>query len=468
MRRTIIIVVVLIALGVAGYYGFQRYSEQQAALALANLQTETIGRGPLVATVGATGTVRANQSAVLTWQTSGTVDQINIEIGDQVAAGDILMTLRQTSLAQNIILAQADLVNAQQTLEDLQQPATELALANARKAITDAEKAVDEATRRLNGLNSPAPQADIDQARSNLALAKDALERAQADFDPYANKPEDDLVRANFQSRLAQAQKNYDAAVRKLNSLLGTASTLDLSIAESNLEVALARLADAQETYEELQAGADANDILAAEARIAAAQATLNQAHIEALFPATVTDILVKPGDQVSPGKVAVQLADLSRLLVDVQVSEVDINRIIIGQSVVLSFDAILAQEYEGVIAQVAPVGEITQGVVNFKVTVELLEFDEQVKPGMTAAVNIVVSELEDVLLVPNRAVRFLEGKRVVYVLENGELIPVAIVLGSSSELYSEVSEGELKPGDQAVLNPPTVFETGGPPSFVR
>ena len=85
----------------------------------------------------------------------------------------------------------------------------------------------------------------------------------------------------------------------------------------------------------------------------------------------------------------------------------------------------------------------------------------------MTAAVNIVVSQLEDVLLVPNRAVRALEGVRVVYILKDGVLYPVEITLGASSETMSEVIAGELKAGDQIVLNPPTVFEQNGPPPFV-
>ncbi len=57
------------------------------------------------------------------------------------------------------------------------------------------------------------------------------------------------------------------------------------------------------------------------------------------------------------------------------------------------------------------------QGVVNFMVTVRITDADELVKPGMTAAVNIMVEKLTDVILVPNRAVRLVDGKRVVYVL---------------------------------------------------
>ncbi len=90
----------------------------------------------------------------------------------------------------------------------------------------------------------------------------------------------------------------------------------------------------------------------------------------------------------------------------DVQVSEVDINSVKVGQPVTLSFDAIVGKEYSGEVVEVAQAGASSQGVVSFTVTVELTDADESVKPGMTAAVNIVVQEIKDAILVPNRAVR--------------------------------------------------------------
>ena len=78
------------------------------------------------------------------------------------------------------------------------------------------------------------------------------------------------------------------------------------------------------------------------------------------------------------------------------------------------------------------------------------------VKPGMTAAVNIVVDQITDALLVPNRAVRVVDGQRVVYILSNNQLKAVNVTLGASSDTESQVTEGDLQVGDQVVLNPPT------------
>ena len=81
----------------------------------------------------------------------------------------------------------------------------------------------------------------------------------------------------------------------------------------------------------------------------------------------------------------------------------------------------------------------------------------------MTAGVNIVVQELQDVLLVPNRAVRLVEGERVVYILENGQPVKKEIRLGSSSDTMSIVASGDVIEGNQIILNPPVEFGPGGP-----
>jgi HlyD family secretion protein len=512
MKRALIFIVVVVVIA-GGIYGWRQYSTQIAQEEmLTSLQREAASRGPLVSTIGATGTVRSNQTAILNWQTSGTVERVLVEVGDQVVSGQELALLTQTSLPQNVILAQADLVNAQNNLEDLmnlglQQAMALQAVENAQQAledllnpelqqalelqaIADAEQAVDLAETRLRNLQSTASQADIDAAEAQVVITRDELDKAQDKYAPYADKPEDNLVRANFQSQLAAAQQQYDYAVRNYNGLLAKASETDLAIAEANLATAKAQLIDAERTYERIKDGPnpadvalleaqltdaqrewerikdgpDPDDIAVAEARIAAAQATLDQIHITAPFDGVLTVRENRIGDQVSPGMTAFRLDDLSKLLVDLEVSEVDINQIRIGQEVVLTFDAILGKEYHGDVIEVGLVGSDISGIVNFIVTLELLDGDENVRPGMTSAVNIVVDQIENVILVPNRAVRVVDNQRVVYVLlENGELEAIEITLGASSDTHSEVLDGELEEGDLIVLNPPaTVFGPGG------
>ena len=512
MKKWIIAIIVIAAL-VGGFLGLQRYNAQKAQEEmLASLQVLEIQRDTLVSTIGATGTVRSNQDAILTWQTSGSVEKVNVQIGQEVSVDQELAVLEQTSLPQTVILAQADLVNAQKTLDDLlhsqlQQAQAlqaietaeqsledllnpELQQALALQAIADAEQAVDYYETRLRNLKSTASEADIDAAEAQVVLLEDALNKAKDKFQPYESKPEDNLTRANLQSKLAEAQQQYDLAVRNLNALKSTGSDTDISVAEANLFTAKAQLVDAERQYERvkdgpnptdvalleaqledakrewerLKDGPDPDDILVAEARVAAAQATLDHIRITAPFDGVVTLVDIKPGDQVSPGTTAFRLDDYSRLLVDLEVSEVDINQIREGQEVVLTFDAILAKEYKGQVIEVALVGQNIQEIVSYTVIVEILNADGDVRPGMTSAVNIDINQLDDTLLVPNRAVRVVNGERVVYLLElDGTLNKVLITLGASSDTYSEVIDGDIQAGDQIVLNPPsTAFQEGG------
>ncbi len=507
MKKAAIIIGILVVLAGAVFVVGRLQNAKSQEKLIAELQTQEAKTGTLVSTTGATGIVRSNQSARLGWQTSGTVEKVNFRIGDKVKKGDVLASLAMTSLPQNVILAQADLVSAQKALDDLlnsnlQRAQAEQAVENAQqalddylnsnlqqaqalKAIADAEKSVEFYETRLRNVQSEASQADIDAAEAKVVLARDALERAQEAYAPYANKPENNLTRANLQSKLAAAQQQYDFAVRTYNSMVGTGSDTDIAVAKADLATAKARLEeakrdyerikdgpdpakvallkaqleDARRTYARVKDGPDPDDLAAARARVAAAQATVNQALIIAPFDGVVTMVESMPGDQVKMGAFAFRIDDLSRLLVDVSVSEIDINQIKTGQEVVLTFDAILAKEYHGKVIEVSQVGNEVQGVVNFDVTLELLDADEDVKPGMTSAVNIVVSQLDDVLLVPNRAVRVVDGERVVYVLrENGKIDKVGITLGASSDTESQVVDGKLKAGDKIILNPPSMF----------
>jgi HlyD family secretion protein len=426
-------------------------------------QTSPLSRGSLTATVGATGTVRAKQTAVLNWQTSGTVDSVLVKVGDNVAKDDKLATLAQTSLSQQIILAQADLVTAKRNLDNLEK--SSLSTSQAEQALAVAQKSLDDAKDKKDSKKfTKADQSVIDAAYANYVLAKEELETVQDDYDGTRWKAEDDPVRASATAKYTAALKKRDTALANYNYAKSYPDELEQAEIDANLALAESKVKDAQREYDRLKAGADPEDIAAAKARVDAIEATLKSAFIEAPFAGTVTDINSKVGDQVAMSTNGFRVDDLSHLYADIDITEVDINRIKVGQDATLTFDAIPEKTYKGVVTEVGSVGNSVQGVVNFTVTVEITDADENVKPGMTSAVNIVVNQMDDILLVPNRAVRLKEGDRVVYVLKNGMPTPVKITIGASSDTSSEFLSGDLKEGDMIVLNPPTMnmFGPGG------
>lgn len=461
MKRAIPILLVVIILAVGGYFGYQAWQRAQAA-AVGSYQTAQVTRGTLTAIVGATGTVRANQSGVLSWQASGRIGTILVKTGDVVTAGQLLAELDPKSLPQSIILARADLVTAKRNLESLQD--SDVARAQAQQVLVAAQKELDDATTDRESLKYSRVSDDTKEvARANLALAQEEVDNAQDFYDQVKNRPESDQLRAQALSALATAKQNRDRNQANLNWMESGPDSLDIAEADARVELAQASLADAEREWERLKNGVDPQDIEAAQARVTAIEATIDQVNLEAPFSGTITEARSKTGDEVAPGTISYRVDDLSHLLVDVQVTEVDINRILIGQDASLTFDAIQGQAYTGKVVEVAQVGQNVQGVVNFNVTIELTDADERVRPAMTAAVNLVTDTLEDTLLVPNRAVRLREGKRIVYLLTNGIPTPTEITLGLTSDTFSEAVDGVAQ-GDVLVLNPPVEFQAGGGP----
>ncbi len=452
----------VLALAVVGAAAFFWFNGRTQAADGTTYQTETVRRGTLTASVGATGTVRAGQSALLTWQTGGRVELVQVVIGQAVSQDEILASLAQTSLSQGIILAEADLVNARKNLDDLLD--STLAQAKAEQDLANALQALEDAQKNVNKISYDRASDDlIEKTEAELDLAKLQVSRAEDAYKMMQNRPDGDSLKAQALLNLSNARLNRDNLIAKLNWYKGSYSELDAQKYRAALAVAEAQVADARREIERLKDGPNLDDIAAAKARVAAAQATLDQAKILAPFDGVVTAVEPQPGDLVTAGKTAFRVDDLSRLLVDVQISEVDINSVEAGQPVTLAFDAAQGKSYNGEIVKASGVGDAASGAVNFTVTVELTDADEQVKPGMTAAVTIRVKEVKDALLIPNRAVRVVDGQRVVYILKDGLLTPVTVRLGATSDSMSEVVGGDLQAGDTIVLNPPSnAFGPGG------
>jgi HlyD family secretion protein len=328
--------------------------------------------------------------------------------------------LAKTSLPQSIILAEADLASAQTALDDL--------------------------------LYS-------DTARAQSVIA---LRDAQVVYDKAFNWRRE-LENDRITVREIVYKKRFGITIPEIKEYKTWADEATKTKAQEDLELAKGKLDDAQREYDRLTSG-NTEEIAAAQARVDAAQATIGLSRVAAPFGGIVTESYPLPGDQISAGETAFRVDDLSKLLVDVDVSEVDINSVSMGQPVTLTFDAILGNEYHGQVVEVAQTGTSVQGVVNFKVTVELMDADASVKPGMTAAVNITVKELNDVILIPNRAVRLSDGNRVVYLLVDGQSVKTNVRLGSSSDSMSVIVGGDIKEGDVIILNPPAEFPGPGGP----
>jgi len=396
--------------------------------------------------VSATGEVVPELEALLSISAGGVVEDVFVKEGDSVEAGDVLVRLEGTEQQLAAVsAAELELANAQfaldalykdtdllaasalqsaeaaeRALEDLNNQ--ELQQALAQQAVADAQKAVDRTDRSVRYLQSTASQADIDAQKAQVVLAKDALDKAKEDFEPYANKPEDNLTRANYQAKLAAAQQVYDAAVRRLNALQGTGSEVDINVAEADYLTAQATLLQAQRDlvrvmegpdpgeialleaqiekgyrdYETYSAGPDPDDVALAETRISNAEAQLaaakeNLADLElvAPFDGVISEVHINPSEWVAPGSPVLLIADLDHLRIETtDLGEIDVAQIVEGDTATVTFDALPDLVLEGKVVSIAPKAAPGSGV-NFPVIVELSEIPPDLRWGMTAFVDI-------------------------------------------------------------------------------
>ena len=475
-KRTIILIIVGALILAGATYGVVS-ARQKSQASSSDLQTFQVNYGELSAVVDETGEVRADQSAILYWETSGIVSEVMVSLGDKVKADQVLAELNEESLPQNYYMSQQESVTATRALEDLYENAAEVS-ANAQLALANVRDAVDDAEYHwlLNQPGNRYSPEELKSAKAKLVIAEKQLENKQKRYNNARGK----INKAYAQINLTDAINQYQTAQWYVNWLQVGADEIEMGILDAKVAVAIAQLGTAERQYARVKDGPDPDDITMAEARISAAQASLDAAFITSPFDGVITVLEMLPGDLIAPNSLAFRIDNLDTLLVDVAISEVDIIQINVGQPVTLSFDAILGNEYTGEVVDVSPVGNLQQGLVSFEVTIKLVDADEEVRPGLTAGVQIVVRQVEDVLIIPTRAVRWVNGEQVVYVsitgeqanMENLERVPV--VLGASSDEFAELLEGEIKEGDYLVLNPPSVsiFDEmdpgGGPPSAFR
>lgn len=454
MVRKIAVPLIVLAVLIGGIYlGYTRFTANAASVP--TYQTAPVQRGTLAAVVSAAGTIQANAQTALAFQTSGQVTEIDVAPGDHVTKGQVLMKLDTTDLQLAVDQAQAAVDIAQVKLDQLKAGPTKQQLDSAKASLASAQTSLAQL------LKGPDPHS-IQIAQLNVEVAKNNLWQAQATRDADAGKKSTPSWQIDLDNaKINNAQNQLDIALQNLQIAL-EGPTAD------QIASARAAVVQAQANLETLQNTPTSYDLATAEAQLRQAQLSLQQAKrnldhavITAPYDGIVAAVNYHVGDQANPNTAAVALVDLSALSIQVNLSEVDIPKIQLNQPVNITLDALPNVNLTGHISYVAPVGTISQGVVNYPVTITLDNADNTVKPGMTANTNIVVERRDNVLLVPNRAVRTQGGQRTVQVLYKGQVISVPVQLGLSNDTATEVLSG-LQEGDQVILNTTTNSQNRG------
>lgn len=334
--------------------------------------TDMVMEGTFTTTVEAKGQLKPISASVVSPSVDGTVASINVQAGQSVNEGDVLMTIKNDELDRNVSEAQRAVAAAQ---EDL---------ANAQKAVAAAQAA---------------PATDTDASGATGAS--------------------------------------------------GTADTSAISSAQRNL-------ASAQATLD--QANAKAAE------RTVTAPSSGSIVELNAKVGATVTGGMVMGEGDTSGGKQCMQIADLSKMKVTVQVGEKDIAKIAVGQSANVTYPAfpdIVSQGTVTAIASVANSDAANGGgsSVTFNVDILIEAPDSRLKPGMTAEVSVVTKQLDDVVMVPTMALMTEDGEHYYVNLatddEGKETRRVKVTIVTQNDNDAVVGKTQVKRDEQGnEINP--------------
>jgi HlyD family secretion protein len=464
LKSIIITIIVLLAAAALVYFGYQTIGSQQAN-ADEGLQTVVVERGTLRASVDATGSVVPETRLELNFESAGRVAEIMVEEGDQVEAGEVLARLDTADLEQALIQAQASLAISEAQLVQTEDGASAEDLASARAALESALADYEE-------VKDGPSQEDITVAKASMEKARIALEKAQADYDKISWQA--GLGATAEAKALQQASVDYE----------GARAQYELTVdhpTDSELKQAAAQVAQAQATLATLEEQPTPEDLAIARAQVTQARSTLTQAQLNledatllAPFAGTVADVNIEVGQIVNSGTPVIVLTDPTSYYVDLYIDETDIGQILNhqngGQPAVITLDAFPDEEIEGKVIAIKSIGTVSGGIVTYEVRVEIAPTEVPAKPDMTASATVVVEEKENVLLIPNRAIRREGDVEYVEVLPSTssgqragtEVRRVAIATGASNDTVTEVTGG-LEEGDAVVTDVVRDTEFQGP-----
>ncbi len=447
MKRVWIVLGLIVILA-AGGWAYVTYVDPSILPQTSEPSAEDAGAGSaepedseLDSVIWASGKLLPTVWANLAPLQGGIVQTLPVREGDWVEAGDLLVQLENPAAASQVDISAATVAEAEAAHAKLLSGASEAEIAAAKAGVTTAEAQVSLAAGRLleaqknvefyevevqiarelhDELAAGPTQAERAAAAARVEVAQAALDHAQAAYNAVRGDPTigSTLLEA---LQLEQATKSLKAAQAEFAVATQGATEQQLAVARSRIQEALSRVAvaasqipaseagvlsaqaalsSAQANLRKHKEGASQEDIAVslarigtAKAQLASAQAHVSQSQIVAPFSGQVGALLVRSGELVAPGQVLVLLGDTGSMHVETtDLRETDVVQLRSGQEVEVTFDSLPDQIFDGIITHIAPVSTSDRGSTNFTVHVDIPRLDENLRWGMTAFVNILVS----------------------------------------------------------------------------
>jgi len=380
--------------------GFYFHSNQTNA---AQYLTAKVERGNLRNTVTATGTLQAVTTVQVGSQASGTISALFADFNSKVKKGQVIAQLDPSTLRAQVDQAKANLEQARASLVQAR-----AGVANSRAGVSDAQ-----AKRLAAQSNVQGQSAGVSSAQANLAVLK-----AQSDDALTFLKQQDYLLKSGViaQRDYDMANTAYKAAVARYDQAaaqVNQAVVSQQSAAGSGMAQSQAQLQQSQAQVQSSQAQVQQAEAQVQQAQAALSLAEINLTHttIQSPIDGIVVSRDVDVGQTVAASLSAPTLFTIANKLTEMQVianiDQADIGLVETAKGVQFTVDAFPADNFTGKIQQIRINPVNTQNVVTYNVVIDVSNPEEKLKPGMTTNLTFTIDERNNVLKVPNAALRF-------------------------------------------------------------
>jgi HlyD family secretion protein len=365
--------------------------------------TARVERGNLRNTVTATGALQAVTTVQVGSQASGTISALYADFNSVVKKGQVVAQLDPSTAKAQVEQARANLEQAR------------AGLANARAAVVNSRAGVSDAQARKLAAKSTVQnnQAGVSAAEANVAVLK-----AQQDDALSLLKQQESLLKAGViaqrdydvaQTAYRTAEARYNQAVSQLNQAKLTeqsASTAGIAQSQATVEQSQAQVQQSQAQVQQAAA-----QVQQAQAALSLAEVNLSHTTITSPIDGIVVSRDVNVGQTVAASLSAPTLFtianDLTQMQVIANIDQADIGLVEQAKSVKFSVDAFPGKDFEGKIEEMRLNPVNVQNVVTYNVVIDVANPEQTLKPGMTANLTITIDERNNVLKVPNAALRF-------------------------------------------------------------
>ncbi len=400
---------------------------------------ESVKRQNLKRTISASGTVVSSTDLSLGFEQSKMVSSIKVSVGDKVKKGDILATLSngteraavssargsllaararynkviEGSSSEEVKLAEIQLDNAKKTQQNLVDSARRKLYST--DLVADPKGGTSGTTPLISGTYNGTAEGEyrIEFTQTTGEIKFTGLERGIGNASSLPKPLGTKGLLITFPTSNYSLGSNWEIKIpntsgpnytTNLNNYQEALSTQEAVIAEKQAELDLKKATARQPDVDAALA-----DMVTAQAQVDTANAAYEKTILRAPSDGTITAVSVKIGEISKVGEIAIALQDVSNLYLEAKVNESNIKSVVVGQPILVTFDAFTGDSYNATVSSIDPAATIENNVVNYKIKA-LLTNTENIRPGMTANMTVITAEISNVLVLPGRVIEIKDG----------------------------------------------------------